>query len=177
MNTRNVPDAQTAMCDLAEIIPAIYDVIENATLKARDYFWAQDLVVNNAAYVALVRYHAVLQFQDRGYRPENLPNNGLCLTYGGYKIKIYKLLFKAVPPPGPSRRRQRFYNQNSYPLPAKPRQLTLLASNVLALLTRVMGEEINVIVTWEPTKQWDLHRLTLAAPKKGTYNPSSTLAR
>lgn len=172
MKTRNVPDPETALADLAGFTPALFEVMEGAMLEARDYFRRRGEKVNNWTYCCLVRYHALLLFKKHGFKPDELPNNGLCLTFGRYKIKLYKLFHDEVPPPGPSRKRQRFYKMNAQPIQDGPWQPSLLAPALMSLLSRLPGGAINLIVTWEPTKYFDLSGLSLACPKNGTHNPA-----
>jgi hypothetical protein len=113
---------------------------------------------------ALVRYYA-MQFIDEkqaeveGLTRKPLANNGLCVRYNSREIRVLKSDDGDVPVPGPSQKRQDFYQQ-SFPN-----------------WDEVAGEDepdlLNLLVIWDVTRRYVFRGLTLVCPKAGELTRDS----
>jgi hypothetical protein len=88
------------------------------------------------------------------YEMQNLPNNGLCMEYGRYQLRILKADNGELPIPGPSKKRQAFWNQQQLNLYDAEQQGDTVPS-------------VNLIVMWDADSNYNLASVILICPKTG----------
>ena len=171
MQNLNVPSPEEVQKDLELIVPTIHTALEHGTLKARDFFEREDPDGLVDRYLApnLVRYWAKRYLQNAGLQVSEeqaefnltpLPNNGLCLSFGRYRLRILKSDDGDPPVPGDSVSRQNFYHQIS-----------------IVYVTEE-GAEIhedvrNLLILWNIDRPYNLTGLSLAYPKSGKDTKAS----
>jgi hypothetical protein len=155
---------ESAMRDLAHLFPITYTALDFGVFKAREYFEQQENEADKQVdrYLApnIVRYHAVRYLRragqdaqeddDSGMSMSVIPNNGIHVNYGKYKIKILKSNKGDLPIPGDSKSRRLFYDQ----------PFLKYSDNVDFL-------NIKLILLWNVDISYSLGILSLACPKSG----------
>lgn len=161
---------ESAMRDLARVITTIYTALDSGIFKAREFFQKQENEDEKKVdrYLApnIVRFHAVRYLRRAGQDAyddnENemnmslIPNNGIHVNYGRYKIKILKSNKGDLPIPGHSLSRRNFYDQ--------------------PFLRYVDNEDfldIKLILLWNVDQSYTLGKLSLACPKSGELTRES----
>lgn len=160
-NTILSPD--TVFDELTRLFPVVYRALEGACQDTREFFDTQNVPVDAYLAPCLVRHFAKRYLcalgQDADYDEEdieNLANNGLCLAYADYQIRILKSDCGRLPPPGVSRRKQAFYHQ----------QLALLYLDSPNKEPR--ASKLNLLILWDVDSKYNLVGLSLACPKGGS---------
>ena len=143
------------------MLPFIYAGVEAAIEQTRDFF-PEEKPVDAALAPNLVRYYVKEYIDSKSpansqpsisyeFNRESLPNNGLFVHFGPYRIRILKADEGDLPLPGPSRARRRFYQQT------------------LPLWAEVSGEDkpnpVNLVVLWDVNSEYVLNDLSIACPK------------
>jgi hypothetical protein len=162
MKNTHDPDQAVVLEDLAPVLPFIYAGVEAAIEQTRDFF-PEEKPVDAALAPNLVRYYLKEYIDHKSpaqsqlsvssqFSREPLPNNGLFLHFGSYRIRILKADEGELPLPGPSRARRRFYQQT------------------LPLWAQVSVEEdrpnpVNLVVLWDVNSEYVLNDLSIACPK------------
>ncbi len=152
---------------LKPLLDTIQEAVGEGTLHVPEYTkWQAEAAIDYALAPNLVR-HKAKQFlissgQDAkdeeegpGFDTEHIPNNGLCLTTPGYKVRVLKSSDEGgVPLPGTSTTRQNFYNQ--------------LQALIDFPEFRNGNERVqptwNLIVHWTVDVKYNLLKLSLALP-------------
>lgn len=143
--------------------------IEAGTQTAREFFeekgWEVDRVL--APHIVRSVVKRVLEATGHGVEemePESLASNGLLYHCGRYRIRVLKAQDGVLPAPGPSERRQDFFNQR----PSQQRILGWAAAS---------GEEepriVHLVVCWDVDREHELAELYLALPKAGSATKTS----
>lgn len=148
--------------DLEELIFAVHGAFEDAPRLAKQFFEDQKRKVDPFLINDLIRYYikrhlAGLRFDvTENYDVDDLPNNGLSVTYKGYRVRILKAERGDLPIPH-SGTKIDFYNQ----------QLSLdsLVDDDDNLRQPTLRP--NVLILWELTPNYDFNQLYLACPKTG----------
>ena len=169
----NIPQPEEVIPELSSILVAIHTALEHGTMRAGEFFEREDerQTINRYLAPCLVRFWAKQYLESAGHQVSNedeesdfnmqqLPNNGLCLQYGKYRLRILKSDNGDPPVPGHSLSRQQFYQQTS-----------------LLLVTdcgiEVQQEVLNLIVLWEITRPYTLASICLVCPKNGKDTKAS----
>ncbi len=153
------------MKDLAVLFPIVYTALDNGVSKTKEFFAGQEIKEDKKIdpYFApnYVRFYAVRHLKRAGQdayeesddlNVANIPNNGMHLNYGRYRIKILKSNNGELPVPGHSKIRQDFYSQPSFLDYGE-------AANAMPL---------NLLVLWNVNQGYNgLGLITLACPKAG----------
>ena len=171
MQNLNVPSPEEVQKDLELIVPHIHTALEHGTLNARDFFEREDPDKLVDRYLApnLVRYWAKKHLQNVGLQVTEepaefdlkpLPNNGLCLSAGHYRLRILKSDDGDPPIPGDSVSRQNFYHQISIVLTTEDG-------------TEIQEEVRNLLILWDIDRSYNLSGLSLAYPKSGKNTKAS----
>lgn len=171
MSSLNVPSPEEVQQNLELILPIIHTALEHGTLKAREFFEHEDKDKNVDRYLApnLVRWWAKKYLHGAGLQVteeqaefdlQQLPNNGLCLSFGRYRIRILKSDDGELPVPGNSVRRQNFYHQISIVYVTEEGAL-------------VQEDVTNLIILWDISRPYNLSGLSLAYPKSGKDTKAS----
>jgi len=171
MPSLNVPSPGEVQKDLELILPIINTALEHGTSNAKDFFERedQDKLIDRYLAPNLVRYWAKRYLQGAGlqvseeqaeFNLKPLPNNGLCLIFGRYRVRILKSDDGDLPVPGDSVSRRNFYQQIS---------IVYATEN---------GEEVqedvsNLLILWDIDVAYNLTGLSLAYPKAGKDTKAS----
>src|SRR5207253_3219343 len=120
----NIPDPQNVLAELSELVPVVYSALDYGALKAREFFEREDENhrMDRALGPNLVRYFTRKALErvgqdvqdEQDFELEPVPNNGLCLTFGRYRIRVLKSDAGDLPVPGHSKSRQAFYQQTTF---------------------------------------------------------------
>ena len=124
MASLNVPTPEEVKKDIEPVFPIIHTALEQGTLQAREFFEREEKEKQIDRYLApnLVRWWAKRYLQQAGYQIsddqmdysfQSLPNNGLYMKAGRYRLRILKSDDGDAPVPGDSVSRQSFYQQTS----------------------------------------------------------------
>jgi hypothetical protein len=160
-------DPSQADVVLEETFPAArlaHAAVEVGIQRTVRFFEKDDKPVDPYLAPALVRYYAMQHIDEKKYKVEGLTrkplaNNGLCVRYKSYEIRVLKSDEGDVPVPGPSRKRQDFYQQR-FPAWAE-----------------VAGEDepdpLALLILWDVTRKYVLRGLTLVCPKDGDITRDS----
>lgn len=161
MKSTGVPDVDVVLEELTPVLPFIYGGVEDAIQQTRDFF-PEGKPVDASLAPNLVRYFVKEYIDHKSsadsqlsvssqFRRETLPNNGLFLHFGSYRIRILKADEGELPLPGPSRARRRFYEQT------------------LPNWAQISGEEqpnpVNLVILWDVNSEYALDDLSIACPK------------
>jgi hypothetical protein len=161
MKITHDPDQDVVLKELSPVLPFIYRGVEEAIERTRDFF-PEGKPIDAALAPNLVRYHVKEYIDHKSsadsrlsvsstFEREPLPNNGLFLHFGPYRIRILKADEGELPLPGPSRARRRFYQQT------------------LPLWAQVSGEDrpnlVNLVILWDVNSEYVLNDLSIACPK------------
>ena len=153
-------DLSQADVVLKKVFPAarlIHEAVEVGIQETVGFFEeSDDKPVDPYLGPALVRYYAMQYIDEKEGRVEDLTrtplaNNGLCLRYKSYEIRVLKSDDGDVPVPGPSQKRQNFYQQR------------------FPDWTEIAGEDesdpLALLILWDVTRNYVLRGLTLVCPK------------
>lgn len=157
--------------DLEELIFAVHSAFEDTPRLAKQFFEDQKRKVDPFLINDLIRYyikrHLVsLQFDvTENYDVDDLPNNGLSVTYSGHRVRILKAERGDLPVPH-SDTKIDFYNQ----------QLSLDSLVDDDGNLRQPALRPNVLILWELTNNYDFNQLYLACPKTGGKKRKSVTA-
>jgi hypothetical protein len=131
------PDPDDVIRCTTPFLIVVHNAFEMATIRALDFFKPKKpgrrriidpASVNSSLFSALVRYYVMLALNDKGwdareeelngidsrqipYDVDNLPNNGLLLTYLDYEFRIRKRYYGKLPNPA-TQAMQDFYQQS-----------------------------------------------------------------
>jgi hypothetical protein len=169
-----VPEPNRALDLLWPALAFTHDAVEEASTTARRYHEERQQEMDVVFAAGLVRHEVKDRLRKRGLhvedeesgeteplQPQALANNGLCLKYRQRHLRILKSLpGGAVPPPGPSKRRQAFWNQ-----PA--------ASPLFDSLVDCSEELSNFIVLWMVDWRYLFKGLRLVLPRTGGISVES----
>jgi hypothetical protein len=163
MLTSDIPSPDDILADLDPIIPDIYRALEAAQHEALAYFRDDNHVPDCYLFAALFRYRAKHYLAKFGLMLDDIPNNGLCITYLHYTIRILKRDEGRIPAPGPSLTRQGYYAQE-IPLPY-----------FAPLWYREQADKrpVNLLIVWDTTRSLTLTGLVMACPKSGDADRDS----
>lgn len=167
----NVPSPDEVQKDLELILPIIHTALEHGTLLAREFFEREDKdkIVDRYLAPNLVRWWAKQYLQDAGLQVtdeqvefdlQRLPNNGLCLSFGRYRLRILKSDDGELPVPGHSVKRQNFYHQIS---------IVYIGEDGAA----VQEDVTNLVILWDIDRPYNLSGLSLVYPKSGKDTKAS----
>jgi len=86
MEITNASAALRILNKLQQLPPAIYDVLDKATVEAREFFETKNQKIHSALFPSLVRYSALRLLEDEkykqiGFRLVELSNVGLFIVY------------------------------------------------------------------------------------------------
>ena len=166
MHEPNALDPDTEFRNLGSLFPTLFGGFEIATETACQFFESQGKTVNSALYPALVRYYMREYLEDRGqavddFDREEIFNNGLCITYGTRRIRMWKTIDDSIPPPGQSFTKQSFLSQQ-------------LAMPLLDGGPKLV--ELNLVILWNVDFHHRLRRLYLVCPKTSLQNGAAVEA-
>jgi hypothetical protein len=161
----HIPEPKEVLDDLLEFLPVVCSALDYGVFQAREFFEAEGREIDRFLAPNLMRYHAKQLLLRHGHEAEddnemdveNVPNNGMYVTFGRYHIRILKSLRGDLPIPGQSMSRQLFYQQ-------------------MALFSHVDGgtqENINLLLLWNVDSYYTLGELSLACPKSGKTSRES----
>lgn len=160
----DIPSGQDALSDLSGPITSIWSALDSSILEMKEYFDGRDASIDRSLAPNLIRYLVKQRLIAQGqfaedeelldYEMQNLPNNGLCMEYGRYQLRILKADNGELPIPGQSKKRQAFWNQQQLDLYADEQP-----SNTLP--------PVNLIVMWDADNKYNLDSVTLICPKTG----------
>ena len=166
----NIPQPEEVMPELSSVLKVIHTAIEHGTMRASEFFDEKDVEIDRFLAPCLVRYFAKKYLESEGHEVsaetesdfnlQPLPNNGLCLQHGRYRMRILKSDNGDPPVPGHSISRQGFYQQ-----------LPLLLATSEGI--EVQEEILNLIVLWEIARPYTLSSLCLVCPKNGKDTKAS----
>lgn len=172
----NIPDPQTVLKELSHLLPIIYSALDYGTFRAQEFFDQQESekykMINRYLAPDLVRYYAIQVLEKKGQtithdeddlNLEEVPNNGICICYGRYNIRILKSKNGDLPIPGHSKTRQEFYHQLSLNFPSGSGEDERF-------------EKINLLLLWDVSYPYRLGSLSLACPKAGGITKDSVVA-
>lgn len=164
MENPTYPAPDIALKETAPATRFIYKALEAAVVVAKEYFDNLDKEVDPFLAADLVRYHAVLYMDKKGSEVEGfdrkpLPNNGLCVHFGNYRIRVRKSDEGDIPDPGPSRTMQAFYQQ-------RLEGWDQIADDDGSAL-------VNVLIIWDATRNYVLLGMKLVCPKDGSESRRS----
>lgn len=164
MNSPTVPAPDVALKEISPATRLIYEAVEVGILEAKEYFGRLDEDVDPYLAADLVRFHAVRHIERKkskvkGLHRESLPNNGLYVHFGIYRIRVRKSDEGDMPDPGPSRTMQAFYQQR------------------LENWAEAAGEDelvpVNLLIVWDATRNYVLLGMNLVCPKYGSESRGS----
>lgn len=168
----SLPEPGEVLEELRRELALVYEAIEAATQVAREFFEeyrGRDLDRILAPHI--VRSEVKHFLESRGQEveemePEVLANNGLLYHSGRFSLRILKAQDGVLPAPGPSERRQAFYDQ-------EPTQHRLLGWAAATGEEEAIGRIVNLIVVWDTDHRYELTELHLALPKAGSATKDS----
>lgn len=171
MSSVPIPDQQVVLNELHDLTYHLYQILDAATQRSREFFLQDHQELDPSLFPCLVRYYtkqALMQGKAGvPYVVQDLENNGLYLVHRHYHIKILKAYHGALPPAGPSRVRQWFYRQG-----------TLWCSQELPPLRDVNASvsvpALNLVILWDCNKCSKMLQLQLACPKFGSVSQAVT---
>jgi hypothetical protein len=153
------PQAQLALDRLAEIHPEIFTVLENASLKARQFFPEEpvefSLSFDSSLFSHLVRYYFIQDLPldllaSLGYTLKKLPNTGIEIRGNGLVLRVWKGDDGELPPAGDSLRRIEYYQQQP---PLFPEMFTV-----------ELAGEVRLAIVWDVDSDKCLDHLYLVCP-------------
>ncbi len=163
------PGSEEVLQDLLRELALLCESIEAGTQVAREFFEERDWEVDRVLAPHIVRSVVKRVLETTGHRveemeSEDLANNGLLYHCRRYSIRVLKAQDGVLPAPGPSERRQDFFNQR----PTQQRILGWAAAS---------GEEepkiVHLVVCWDVDHEYELAELYLALPKAGSATKTS----
>ena len=166
-----IPSAAEALEELEPLIPVIFGALENAVFETQEYFETRKERHDPYLAPCLVRHTTkrfltTASFQGPTDGPsirfalEDIANNGLCIMFGRFRIRILKADEGDLPEPTSHARRE-FYEQLAMPLPTS-------GGGALSSNSRV-----NLVVLWDFDRSHDLDGLTLVCPRAGSHDDPS----
>lgn len=168
-----IPAPEKVFNELNDVLCKINVALEYGTEKAREFFetleFEEKVTMDPFLAPHLVRYHAKKILEKMGHvitedegnvNLENIPNNGLSLNIGKYKLRILKSNDGGLPAPGHSQKRQHYYHQ----LPLE------------LFHTGADSQKTNLILLWEVNSEFRLGRLSLGCPRTGGLTRESVTA-
>lgn len=164
------PESDEVLGDLKNELPVLCQAIEAGTQRAREVFEEDNREVDRVCAPHIVRSMVKHVLENSGHQiedisQEELANNGLLYHCGRYSIRVLKAQQEGIlPVPGPSERRQEFFNQK----PSQERILGWEASGGDA-----KGKITHLIVCWDVDHEYELVELYLALPKAGSATKNS----
>jgi hypothetical protein len=163
------PEVEEVLEDLRRELALLRESIEAGTQTAREFFEERGWEVDRVLAPHIVRSVVKRVLEATGHRveemeSESLANNGLLYHCGRYSVRILKAQDGDLPAPGPSERRQDFFNQR----PSQQRILGWAAAS---------GEEepriVHLVVCWDVDHEYELAELYLALPRAGSATKTS----
>ncbi len=163
------PGSEQVLEDLRRELALLCESIEAGTQTAREFFEERGWEMDRVLAPHIVRSVVKRVLEATGHRveemeSESLANNGLLYHCGRYSLRVLKAQDGALPAPGPSERRQDFFNQR----PSQQRILGWAAAS---------GEEepriIHLVVCWDVDHEYELAELYLALPRAGSATKTS----
>jgi hypothetical protein len=141
-------------------LPLLFEAFESAAEQACQFFEARATPVNRPLFPALVRYHARELLEQRGQTvdeldSEDIGNNGLCLIHRARRIRVWKAEDDELPPPGTSRLKSLFLNQQL--------GLFLPEDNTPSSI------QLNLALLWNVDSNFRLKALHLACPRSAFH--------
>lgn len=162
-------DPQEIFRDLRRELALLCEAVEAGTQTAREFSedrgWEVDRVL--APHIVRSVVKRVLEAAGRrveDMEPESLANNGLLYHCRRYSIRVLKAQDGVLPAPGPSERRQDFFNQ-------RPTQERILGWATASGETE--PKIVHLVVCWDVDRQYELAELYLAFPKAGSATQTS----
>lgn len=157
------------------ILLNISQTFEEAIPKTKEFFETQNKKIDRYLFPHLVRFFVKDRLETAGFSVkldeeeepttefqfERLTNNGLLVTYAGFRLRILKADNGELPVPF-SETKSKYYNQQLYLMTDLP----------------VNSHDIcpNLIVLWETDMNYDFYQLKLACPKSGYKTRESVRA-
>ncbi len=163
------PESQEVLEDLRRELAMLCESLEAGTQTAREFFEERGWEVDRVLSPPIVRSVVKRVLEAGGHKieemeSETLANNGLLYHCRGYSVRVLKDQDGILPAPGPSERRQDFFNQR----PSQQRILGWAAAG---------GEEepkiVHLVVCWDVDHEYELAELYLALPKAGSATKTS----
>lgn len=157
------------------LLITVNQAIEDAIPRAKGFFETQNKNIDRYLFPHLVRFFLKGQLETNDlsvkmeeeeepiteYLFESLTNNGLIISYNGFRLKILKADNGKLPVPY-SDAKSKYYNQ----------QLPLISdfpNNSKTICP-------NLIILWEINSNYDFYQLRLACPKSGNKTRESVQA-
>lgn len=166
-----IPDPETALAEMAELRPLLYEAFEVGTQVAREHFATTEASFDPWMFAHLTRFHAKQHLIRLGYPVsdtgdghslEEIPYSGLWLRFQArerlYQIRIFKSHYGDTPSPGNSAIKQRYYQQ----LPVG-----------VELTEEQQKAVVNLLVLWDVNGLHTLTGLSLVCPRNGNAAQSS----
>jgi hypothetical protein len=114
-----VPTPEEGLEQLSPVTPHLQPALDNALFKSTTYVEAEELNCDASTFLTLVRAHAKSYLVKRkldGIRFKDWSLSGIEFEVNGAFFRCWKGAEKELPPPGESKGRRKFLNQQ-YPLP------------------------------------------------------------
>ena len=96
----DIPSGQEALADLSGAIATIWSALDSAILETKEFFEERGAPIDRSLAPNLIRYVVKRRLNAQGqiaedeesldYEMQTLPNNGLCMEYGRYQLRILK---------------------------------------------------------------------------------------
>jgi hypothetical protein len=155
-----IPNPDEELASIAPVVPVLYEGFEAATESACQYFENKDRSVDPSLFPHIVRYEVGEYLKDRtgvvvDLTQEELANNGLSIVVNDRHIRIWKGEDDRIPPPGGSKARIQFLNQ----------QLALFD-----IQGELRAVDRNLVILWSVDNQHRLEALCLVCPKWAASN-------
>ncbi len=160
----DIPSGQEALADLSGAVTTIWSGLDSAILETKEFFENRGVPIDRSLAPNLIRYFVKGRLNAQGkiaedeemldYEMQNLPNNGLCMEYGRYQLRILKADNGELPIPGQSKKRQAFWNQEQLNLYDDEQPIETVPS-------------VNLIVLWDADSSYNLDSVSLICPKTG----------
>ena len=157
-------DPEDILREMRQLVPVLFTAIEDGVLLAHEFFAKRREREEPHLHATLIRYQAKLAFDAAGqqceFDREDLPNNGLCLTLGRFKLKIFKAHQGGLRGPGVSRTKQAYF-----------KQMRLAFLDDMEVM--YPSDKLNLVVLWQISRQGHV-TLSLAMPKDADERKHST---
>ncbi len=160
----DIPSGQEALADLSGAIATIWSALDSAILETKEFFEERGAPIDRSLAPNLIRYVVKRRLNAQGqiaedeesldYEMQTLPNNGLCMEYGRYQLRILKADNGELPIPGQSKKRQAFWNQAQLDLYDNEQPAQAVPS-------------VNLIVLWDADSNYNFDSVSLICPKTG----------
>lgn len=161
-NSPIVPSQAAELSLLRPLLPLIWEALEIGTTNATKHFKDYKGKFSPYLFANLVRWHAGVFLQDKGYvleefEHEDMAADGLCLVYRKRRLRIWKAIEGELPAPGRSSIKKDFYNQ-------KVRNPQLIP------IDEECPVDLNLAILWNADSRHRLAALHLACPRWASHD-------